>query len=116
MIPSASHLGYPAPARACDRRRRPAFHGRRLTLVANDGHIVAHAYAETGEFDSSKGAFREAIVVDPEEVALWTDLGIICMNSNDAKGADEAFRRAISLDGTSTVSGILKFLCYVSFR
>jgi Flp pilus assembly protein TadD len=73
------------------------FFGKTLTsgpLLFN----LAHTYAEAGSIDLAKATFREAGRVDPNTVAIWNDLGVVCMNNQDAFGAFEAFKKAVSID------------------
>jgi Flp pilus assembly protein TadD len=78
-------------------------------------YCLAHTYAQVRNFEAAKETFQRALLVDPSEVAIWNDLGVVCMETNDTMGAFEAFKKAVSLDegniNSLTNLGILYALC-----
>ncbi|MDD1014310.1 tetratricopeptide repeat protein [Pseudomonas rubra] len=65
---------------------------------------LAHAYSESGKFELSIEAFKEAARIDPMATDIWNDLGVAYANNNDYKGAFEAFKKAVDADPTNTNS------------
>lgn len=78
-------------------------HGTSLS-VGRLWYSLAHIYVDRKDTGLAKHAFREAAALDPAVVDIWTDLGVVCMNSNDAKGAYEGFSKAVNLDNKNIQS------------
>ncbi len=76
------------------------FFGKRLT-AGSLWFSLAHVHADQGNYELAKAAFREAATIDPNVVDIWNDLGVVCMNSRDTKGAFDAFMQAVTIDGTN---------------
>lgn len=74
---------------------------RARAMAPRDARIVAsiaHTLAGRGRGAEAAALFRQALDLDPDQPALWFNLGFLLEEGGDAAAAAAAFRRAVDLD------------------
>lgn len=79
-----------------------------LLALEPDNPALLESYGRalilTGELERAIEVFRHAVEIDPDYGLGWHRLGQLLDNRKDARGAEAAYRRAISADPLSIVS------------
>lgn len=68
---------------------------------AADALRAAVALEDAGKYADAAAAYRQILTDHPDSVLAWTDLGNAEMQLGDRKQAEESFRKALAIDGTS---------------
>ena len=66
-----------------------------------DALRAAIALEDAGKFADAAAKYREILAAHPDSVVAWTDYGNAQQQLGDAKGAEEAFRKALAVDPNS---------------
>lgn len=100
MILAEAYLGY-ATLRTGDAE---SAHDILLAAKAKDAKIplihyfLALVYRAQGSLEASKESLEQAIALDPENAAFWTESGLLAWETKDYEGAREAYRKATELE------------------
>ncbi len=84
---------------------------------ASDALRAAVALEDTGKYADSSRAYRAILVQHPDSLLAWTNLGNAEMQLGNRAEAEEAFRKALTVDATSRDAlNNLAWLLYESKR
>jgi TolA-binding protein len=84
---------------------------------ASDALRAAVALEDAGKYADAAAAYRAILAQHPDSLLAWTNLGNAEMQLGDRAAAEEAFRKAIAVDGTSRDAlNNLAWLLYQSKR
>ena len=80
----------------------PAIRGYGLVILADPGHLAAHANLgnarmTVGNADGAAAAFRRALILAPNDAELHNSLGLALGEQNLTQAAEDAYRHAIAL-------------------
>ncbi|GAC1437548.1 MAG: hypothetical protein NVSMB68_09460 [Thermoanaerobaculia bacterium] len=81
---------------------------------AADGLRAAVALEEAGKYADAASAYRAILAAHPDATVAWTNLGNAEMQLGDKEKAEEAFRKALTLDGSS--ADALNNLAWLLFK
>jgi Flp pilus assembly protein TadD len=59
---------------------------------------MASANMQLGYLGQSERLLRDAVELEPENAAIWNDLGVVLLEKGDVGEAHQAFRRAFAFD------------------
>lgn len=68
---------------------------------ATDALRVAVTMEEKGQYDDAAREYRRILDLHPHSAVAWTNLGNVEVRRGNASAAEEAFRKAIEVDGSS---------------
>jgi predicted negative regulator of RcsB-dependent stress response len=68
---------------------------------ATDALRVAVAMEEKGQIDDAAREYRRILTDHPDSVLAWTNLGNVEMKRQNRQAAEQAFRKALTLDASS---------------
>lgn len=68
---------------------------------ASDALRVAVTMEEKGQYDEAAREYRRILDLHPDSSLAWTNLGNVEVRRGNSSAAEEAFRKAIAVDGSS---------------
>lgn len=77
-------------------------------------YVIAIGWSARGEFEKSRPMYERALALEPENLSLRIEYGVICAQLQDWVAAESAFRHA--LDGNSDIADGWLYLASVQGR
>jgi len=65
---------------------------------------IALVRSDSGEFDEAIQAYTQVVVLEPENVAIWNNIGSLCQKAGRSEEALNAYNKALKMDPNDPVS------------